>query len=215
MSATQCCSDMPDAFPGTYSVDRYTGQFLRRLGTLRRMLEPPFLSEEDRTAADAWWTDGTDKPYREMQARVPGSMLLDDTRCESMDRIREHRRHFADAYSGTVYDYLDLMDAIGRVEEMIAFLQGEGRSAASYAEPEEGMRMRVRILDAIDECDQHFEGWYRLSDVGAALHRQGKGVDHLGTECERLGFDVMKRPTGGILGSFDVYIRPGRSSGAR
>lgn len=222
MSAAQYCSDMPDVFPGTCGADRYTGQFLRRLRRLMTMLEDmsSSVSDEGRAALNGWWAHGSDATFGEMQAGIPGPARIDDEHCESMDRIREHRDHFTTRYAGTVYDYLDLIDAIGRVEEMIAYLEEGGMERCrrnrpgTCAVPSEDVRRRVYIADALEECTPYSDGWYRLADVGSALLRGGRRIDHLSAECERLGFEVLKGPGGGFLGSSEVYIRPGPSSSA-
>lgn len=217
MSAAQYCSDMPDEFPGTQCVDRFVGQFLRRLHRMTVLLDAKVssASENDRCLIEGWWARRSDETYGEMQSRIAGPLRLDEERCESMDRIRDHAVHFSGAYSGTVYDYLDLIDAISRVEEMIAYLEGsDGSPCTGPRRPggdDDDLR-RGDIADALRRCCAFDGGWYRLSEVGMVLRRANRKIGHLSDECERLGFDVMKRPGGGILGSFDVYIRPRASA---
>lgn len=94
MSATQCCSDMPDVYPGKDEVDRYLGVLFRRYGTMHALLEKP----------------SSRGLYEEMY--------------ESMCRVREIIDRFTRRYAGTVYDYMDIMEATARLDDMDACMKG-------------------------------------------------------------------------------------------
>ncbi len=198
--------EKPGRQPTCDEMDMGVGVMFKRYHKMESLLVEVIrldekLNGEDPEAFVEAWSRGECRFY-DVQRRYVNLQILDGARCESLDRMREGRNHFAHNYNGKTREFGRLWDLVKQLDGMIAFLEhvkknrdSGVRKMENMARTAEAKKLRKSITDCMSGCRRDGEGWIHMAELGKKLRESGVTYDgKLLDVCRELGFNIRERP---------------------